>query len=385
MDRSINLLSLITLYATFLGFLLTFFFLFVKSEKNKANKLLALLIFSFTTYMLPIFIYLVGLLEVLPHIIRTYLLLGFLVGPLIYFYVRATTQKGFILTPKLYLHFVPFVLGLIYLAPTFMVSGSEKIASFHQFFSDSQESSLPVTLITLQRLHGLIYFFFAIRVVWSYRNHLNNTSSSIDTYYHRWLLFFCSSLLIPAMTSVPLLFIEMEELGRQFYLVIYYGSFLVLFLVVLIYILSKPEIFHAFPHQMPIPDSAEEKTNKYESSNLQETQKEVYLKKLLLYVDGEKPYLENELTISHLSEQTKIPAHYLSQIINEKLNCNFLDFINGYRVNEAKAKLSDPNYNHYTIVAIAYEAGFNSKSAFYSAFKKHASTTPSEFRKSVAS
>ena len=78
------------------------------------------------------------------------------------------------------------------------------------------------------------------------------------------------------------------------------------------------------------------------------------------------------------------PKHYLSQIINEKLNCNFLDFINGYRIDDAKDKLLDENYEHFTILAIAYEVGFNSKSAFYTAFKKNTNSTPSQYRKSLA-
>lgn len=71
----------------------------------------------------------------------------------------------------------------------------------------------------------------------------------------------------------------------------------------------------------------------------------------------------------------------LSQIINERLKQNFVDFINTYRVEEAKRKLLAPHKSHYSVLAIAEEAGFNSKSSFNSVFKKHARMTPSEFRK----
>ena len=134
---------------------------------------------------------------------------------------------------------------------------------------------------------------------------------------------------------------------------------------------------------MLIPESTEEKKQKYESSNLQEAQKEKYLTLLLSHMDKEKPFLEPELTLSHLSEQIKIPSHYVSQVINEKMKCNFLDFVNQYRVKESQAKLSDSKFDHYTILAIAFEAGFNSKTTFYSAFKKHIGTTPSNYRKSL--
>ena len=93
--------------------------------------------------------------------------------------------------------------------------------------------------------------------------------------------------------------------------------------------------------------------------------------------------MEPELTLAQLSKQTNIPSHYLSQVINEKMRCNFLDFINKYRVKEAQAKLANRKFDHYTIIAIAFEAGFYSKTTFYSAFKKFADTTPSSYRKSL--
>ena len=98
------------------------------------------------------------------------------------------------------------------------------------------------------------------------------------------------------------------------------------------------------------------------------TQKEKYLDKLTAFMENEKAYQSPELTLTQLSEQVKIPAHYLSQVINEKLDCNFLDFVNGYRVEDAKEKLIDPKFDHYTIVSVAYEAGFNSKSTFLYCF-----------------
>lgn len=97
-----------------------------------------------------------------------------------------------------------------------------------------------------------------------------------------------------------------------------------------------------------------------------------------------KPYRKPDLTLSSLSNQIRIPVHYLSQVINEKINCHFLDFINRYRIEEAKSSLIDQSSENYTIEAIAYEVGFNSKSTFYSAFKKVTNTTPANYRKSFS-
>ena len=110
---------------------------------------------------------------------------------------------------------------------------------------------------------------------------------------------------------------------------------------------------------------------KYENSNLDEAQKERYVLKLQDYVKNHEPYKEPELTLGILSERLDIPTHYLSQVINEKLGTNFLEYINRHRTEYAKSLLVDPDMSHYTIMSIAYDSGFNSKSTFYTAFKKY--------------
>jgi AraC-like DNA-binding protein len=99
----------------------------------------------------------------------------------------------------------------------------------------------------------------------------------------------------------------------------------------------------------------------------------------------ERPYIESNLTLQKLAKALAMPPHHLSQIINEQLNQNFFDFINYHRIEEAKRMLIDPARKHYSILAISEEVGFNSKSAFNAAFKKHTDMTPSEFRKVISS
>lgn len=109
-----------------------------------------------------------------------------------------------------------------------------------------------------------------------------------------------------------------------------------------------------------------------------------YLKKLLLLMDTEKPYLDPVLHIDQLAEKMCIPGYQLSQLINKKLNRNFFDFINEYRINEAKRKLSGPEGKTKNILQIAYDVGFNSRSSFNTAFKKFTGTSPSQFKKWAA-
>ena len=87
--------------------------------------------------------------------------------------------------------------------------------------------------------------------------------------------------------------------------------------------------------------------------------------------------------LQKLAARLSIPPQHLSQVVNEQLNQNILDYINTHRVEEAKRRLADPARKHLSILAIAEEVGFNSKSSFNSVFKKYTNITPSEFRKSA--
>jgi len=84
-----------------------------------------------------------------------------------------------------------------------------------------------------------------------------------------------------------------------------------------------------------------------------------------------KPYRDSSLTLTGLSKQLSITMCYLSQIVNESFNQNFNDFINSYRIKESQYLLLDHSNGKMTVLEIAYKVGFNSKSAFNTAFKKH--------------
>ncbi|NIM12721.1 MAG: helix-turn-helix domain-containing protein [Candidatus Aminicenantes bacterium] len=109
------------------------------------------------------------------------------------------------------------------------------------------------------------------------------------------------------------------------------------------------------------------------------------IKKLTYFVEVEKVYREENVSLQSLSKQLSIPYYHLSQIINEKLNKNFSDFINTYRIEEAKKLLSDPKQANRKIISITYEVGFNTKTSFNNAFKKYTKMTPSQYKKKVNS
>lgn len=107
------------------------------------------------------------------------------------------------------------------------------------------------------------------------------------------------------------------------------------------------------------------------------------LKERLLYlIETEKPYLDSELNLVKLADKLSLSTHQLSYVINNGFNENFFQFINKYKVQKAKELLNNPKYDNFTIVAIGFESGFNSKTAFNTTFKKMTSHTPTEYRKS---
>jgi AraC-like DNA-binding protein len=121
---------------------------------------------------------------------------------------------------------------------------------------------------------------------------------------------------------------------------------------------------------------------KYEKSGLKEKDANAILESLLQHMNEEKPYLNSTLTIEDVAGSLNISRHSLTQVINQKLNKNFYQFVNEYRVEESKRRILDPQNQSFTLLAIAYDSGFNSKSSFNTIFKQYTGMAPSEFKKS---
>lgn len=122
--------------------------------------------------------------------------------------------------------------------------------------------------------------------------------------------------------------------------------------------------------------------NKYKDSTLDQDTVAQGMKKLMYVMDIEKVYKDDGLQLHTLAKKIALTPHILSQLINEQLNKNFSDLVNGYRIDEAK-KMLEAADEDTSILHICYEVGFNSKSAFYRAFKKFTGLTPSQFQKTL--
>lgn len=122
-------------------------------------------------------------------------------------------------------------------------------------------------------------------------------------------------------------------------------------------------------------------SGKYVKSGLKEEDAKKFIQVLLKFMKESEIWKDTELSIAKLSTKTSIPKHHLSEVLNEYLGKSFYVFVNEYRVEYAKELLTKKEFENWSILAIAYECGFNSKTAFNIFFKKHTQLTPSEFKK----
>ncbi|WP_025742166.1 helix-turn-helix domain-containing protein [Aquimarina pacifica] len=93
-----------------------------------------------------------------------------------------------------------------------------------------------------------------------------------------------------------------------------------------------------------------------------------------------KIYRDSSLGLESMSKKLNISGNYLSQLVNKLSGYSFTEYVNGYRIEDAKSKLRDPRFINYTVIAIALESGFNSKSTFYNVFRKNTGLSPRQYR-----
>lgn len=123
------------------------------------------------------------------------------------------------------------------------------------------------------------------------------------------------------------------------------------------------------------------KPARYEKSSLSPNASKAYIEKVVHAVESQSLYINRELRLTDVAKQLEMSPNHLSQVINENLQKNFFDFINHYRVLDAKKKIAtEPDK---TLLQIALEVGFNNKTSFNNAFKKQIGMTPSSYRSSL--
>ncbi len=131
------------------------------------------------------------------------------------------------------------------------------------------------------------------------------------------------------------------------------------------------------------PEESNGSGKKQQDEEDEEPKFEEYIPKLHSYIRTHKPYLNPNLKISDLANESKIPQYIITHVINTHMNKNFFEYVNDLRVEEFTKKLKDPENSSKTIMELALDSGFNSKSSFNSHFKKKLEMTPNQYRKQL--
>ncbi len=377
MPTSFKLLAALALLGVAQALLLASVLLSIKRGNQTANRLLA-------AFVIVIAIGLGGatlasgpFILIYPHLLKVqdpFFLIG---APLLFLYIRTLITRRAWSGKKDLLHFIPFGLSLLFLLPFYFQSSEAKVFSVGSYFPFWQRwSYIKSTTLLVQ---FVVYLSLVARMLAAYTRRLKPESSPADkavlfqvrfmlaTLTAIWVigsLKFVLTLLYPAYDTATVDMIVPASLSLFVYAMGYIG-------------LRKPEVVTGRDN-LPPP------AKRYEKSTLTIERGDAYLRRLLDLMEKERPYTDGDLTLQKLAKALAMPPNHLSQIINEQLNQNFFDFINLHRIEEAQRMLLDPARKHYSILAISEEVGFNSKSAFNAAFKKHTDMTPSEFRKDIA-
>lgn len=302
-------------------------------------------------------------------------------GPFLYIYISSLMSNKFKITSQILVHFVPFILFNLYLLiASFIPEYAAKISLDHTAHNHGTAHIFNFFLI-LTVLSGPIYFILSIRLLKKLDINIFHNFSTSDEVKLDWLRNLVYTFGV--VWTILMFFTTIHHVFGLFsWSFCTDGLFLSLsFFVILIgyFGLKQKEIFSQ-TEDKNVEYFIEPKT-KYANIQLKENELDEYVHNLKSYMSDYRPYLNADLTLPELAGSLEMPSHHLSMVINEKLNLNFFDFINEYRVEEVKAKMNDPKFSHLSILGIAFESGFNTKSAFNRVFKKLTGMTPTEYKK----
>jgi Response regulator containing CheY-like receiver domain and AraC-type DNA-binding domain len=257
----------------------------------------------------------------------------------------------------------PMLFALLHLSPFILLLPYTLAASILNFYL------MPISqLVSLQ---VIAYNVAGIITLVKYRRRVKQNYSVDQSKIRDWvtivLLGYPIACLVPPIFELLQLSSNDFSLGNE---LIAYTPFLLFFNILFFNAIANPVQIQTLPQD-----------TKYQGSLLGEDVAIGYLNKLEMMMDKDKYYLEPELSLGKLSDKLEIPSRYLSQIINQHKNQSFYDYINRLRTDHACQLLL--NANGKTIQEIFFESGFNSKTSFNTAFKKHQGLTPSQYKAKV--
>ena len=354
--------------------------LLAKKNKSKADVFLMLWMLLCALHLISHYFFIEGIFYEYPQFLGVQMPIPLLQGVFLFYYVSAVTNQW----PKknwyALLHLLPALIAYLYLIPFFGLGGEEKIEIFKQKGGESYRIFQLVLMLSVF-LSGIIYVIWCSLLLKKHKKNIRLQFSDIEEINLRWLQF-----LVYGLACVWGLVICTQNDNY-----IYMGVALFVILAGFFGVQQK-NIFEnekGIKQQIQINQGPQAATNvalpettakeKYQSSGLTEDQAAEYYEKLNGLMGQEQLYKNASLSLGDLASTLGTHPNYLSQIINEKVGKSFYDYVNTYRVDEFKRLIAIPENQQFTIMSLAYECGFNSKSSFNRYFKKNTGQTPSAY------
>lgn len=315
-----------------------------------------------------------------PSLINSSTPFVLLLGPMLWMYVRSLVKKEFKLQLSYLFMLLPFLFVSTLLFESNYSSPDEIRIALDRSESFKSGYQFPV-IVVLIALSNFGYALWALIDLKKFSRKIKGYFSQLEDIDLRWLSFIITLSLI-CHTAISLLY----TLDAIFHLMSYNTlqtigfSIASTFVIVIGFFgLREGDLFASKRRdpQFEVMNNPTKDNSKRQSELTDE--EELFIKEFINFMERDKPFLDPDLTLSKLAEKRSVSAEYLSHILNNRLNSNFYDLINRYRVDEFKRLCKEPARRNHTIIAIAYDSGFNSKATFNRVFKNVTGFTPSVY------
>lgn len=338
---------------------------FVRSEKGGSQIWLSVTLLGVSALLMNYFVYISDAISDYPNLLNVFVPLMFLTGPSFYLFIRKSENKTFSLQWFDLIHLVPILYISWESVAIFQWSTDQKLAAISGIFENHTPSFLEVILGNRFNFITAVYVIFSI----FYLSSLRRGNERKELVRINWLRRFSITFLILLIASIifPAVFLLTSINGAYLELTLtlmYAASIHVLGYFILKRKKGVPWV--------PAPV-------KYSTSPLDSDMLTKHKSRIISHLEVNKPWLKSDFSINDLSEQLSIPRHHLSQVLNEEIKMSFVDLVNSYRIEAAKSQLLSGALEKYSIIGIALDCGFASKSTFNRTFKKFTGVTPTSY------
>jgi AraC-like DNA-binding protein len=320
----------------------------------------------------------------------------FFFGPVLYFYIQSLLNPGFRLTRKMYWHFLPGIIYLLYSLTAFV---TDKIVLKRYYFLYKESDPDFASWYRLLGIASLIVYL-ALSIIYynRYRRIVYQLVSYADAVLFRWarhflIAFFSFMVFTAVFTAVDIFFVNVDYAGTWWYFLVYavflyyisiagYGNSVQTKVAFRFRQVEEKQVaqitWAGTVSSAPAEEAiiAEENTAGPEAQVFWSAEQKQQLLQLL---HGQKLYEDAELSLTGLARQVSLSPALLSRLINQGFGMNFNDFVNHYRVLAVQEKLRGGEQQSQTLLGIAFDCGFNSKATFNRAFKKQTGLSPREW------